>query len=400
MSNTTILAAVVCLLLGAAVGWFAREPGSESPEPVPHTEPAEDRGASDEIGLEADGEFAVERIQQLESQLKEAFTERDSLKQALADAAAGKVSAQDEVARIAAAAELKGPRYTYEGLEKTLKEIKWDKIAKAVVGMAGPMKELGEALAAGRPAGDLPQKVQKFNMPLIQAAVAANQGGMPGHGINGSFTHPALVANLIYSTLVEAGLPLDDAQAEKLSQLADRSVEDDRRLRAARTDESWAMEQLVMESEMKDRFYKAVDSLLTPEQVEVLHPGALRDRTAGDIFSAGLIWMQSAQVARARDREDLTQKITAGLMRRLQIPEEEKEAVGRAVGDWAAKFGPDAFTPLDDLEKSNMVRMDRIRAAGRPMVDLYKEIARSLPGQEEVIKRLRETAFLVVPAGL
>jgi hypothetical protein len=399
MSTSTIVAVLASLVIGAAIGWYAASSPSSGTSPLTSGEAAPARGSQDEVRLEADADFATQRLAELETKLETVTAEREALRKIIADAGLTDEGAPDEAARIAQAAALKGPRFVFEGMEAPLSEMKWKTIAESVVAMGPLMGELGQALADGKSAGDLPQRIQKYNVPLIQAAVAASQGGMPGHGINGAFTHPALVANMVYSTLLEAGQPLDDGQVEKLGQIADRFVAEDARMRAGVGEESWALEQLVLESEIKDRFYKAVDAILTPPQVDVLHPPSLRDRTAGDIFSAGLIWLQSAQVGRAAGPDDLAQKITAGLMRQFQVPEEEKDAVARAVGDWASGFGPDVFTPLDPLEKNNMVKMDRIRTAGRPMVALYKELVRSLPAQEEVGQRIRASAFLVVPAG-
>ena len=67
--------------------------------------------------------------------------------------------------------------------------------------------------------------------------------------------------------------------------------------------------------------------------------------------------------------------------------------------DWAGRFGPEQFTPLDNLERKNMVKMDRLRFAMRPMVELYKELASRFANDPELVGRIRDAAFLVVPAG-
>ena len=400
-TNAAVIVAVVALAFGAGLGWLLRgEPEAPSPDVITVRDGV---GAdSEEPSLEADPAAAAARIAELETKLETVVAERDELQKSLAAAGIPEGGAATEGERVARALKLKGARFVYEGMEKTLDDMQWQTIATAIASMVPQLNELGENLAAGKGAGDLPMQIQKHNVPLIQAAVAASQGGMPGYGINGAFTHPALVANMIFSTLLEAGEALSESQTERLGQIADRFVAEDAALRAevpVNREKPFALAALVAESEMKDRFYKSVDEILTPAQLDILHPPTLRDRTAGDIFSAGLIWMQSAQVARVKNAAELSERLTEGLMRKFQIPEEEKEAVGRAVGDWAAKFGPATFTPLDALEKNNMVKMDRIRAAGRPMVELYKELVRSLPAQEAVADRLRTTTFLVVPAG-
>ena len=391
---------IAAALAGAGIGWVAKPTPTDTVAEGAVDAGADDAGSAAGPQLQtSDLVVAHAEIAKLKKAVSDAQREADGLRQELAVARGeAKVPEGSEEQRKLAEA-LKAPRYSYEKFDKGLAQIDWKKSAEAIRELAPLIPKILESVAAGGTmAPELQKRAQELNAPLIQVAMVLKGAEVPGTGYNGPFTHPAVAANMVYASLIEAGKPLDEQQVQQLKEIGDRFVQEEAVLRERGKQEKFALAMLLGESEIKDRFYKAVDQILTPEQVDLLHPGSLRDRVQGDLFSAGLIWLGHFQGSFGANREAIAINVTKTAMAHFQIPEADRPAVVRLVSDWLQSFDEAALAPMDDMEKAAFVKMSRIRTGGAPMLALYKELAREMVANEDVVKRIQDSQYVLLPA--
>src|SRR5437773_9396627 len=117
------------------------------------------------------------------------------------------------------------------------------------------MAPLCDAIMKKMKAGeDLPGeeigKLQQHNGPLVAAAVKVMKE-LPGTGANGSFTHPAFMANAIAATLDAAGKPLTPEQATAVEALARQFSDEDARRLQGYDASAYALQKTYDEAELR-----------------------------------------------------------------------------------------------------------------------------------------------------
>ena len=228
-------------------------------------------------------------------------------------------------------------------------------------------------------------------------AVRAKKAGLSGTGVNGAFTHPSIIVNAVYATLREAGAPLSESQEEQLHGIGDRYVQEETRRVASYDDDVLALRQVIEEAALKDRLYAEIDAMLSGEQRDVLHPEGTRGRTAADLFSSGLVWLQVAQPMGFNSRDELAKKLTNVLRAQEQIPEAEEATLSRIVTEWVAGLD-DAFLSVRPARghAAKYMPVAHVTAAARHQLVLRQRLLASI-GDEGARKRIREQAFVRVP---
>lgn len=400
MDTRTLLIALVCLGLGAGLGWFLRGGGAEptaldleadepaSRTPPPGDDPALDSATAVAATLRSDLDAAQSTIGDL---TKERDALREQVEKLKADAEAGRLAG--------GATETTGVRYRGGRYADVLEGVDWEEAGQALSRMAPLLGEFVTSRLEGKPPPPSVGDIQKYNGALVKMALKAEQDGIPGSGANGSFTHVAIVANLVYATLKHAGLPLSEAQEAQLTALADELLAEDEKRIASYGDETLAVQKLIDETALKDRFYAGVDALVTDEQREALHPEALRGRTSFDLFSSGLVWAQHVAPQRFADKAQLPGMLVAEILSRYGIGADRKPMVEEVVAEWAAALPATLVDELpDDLEsKTGAIRVSRVRAAALAQVRAFERLIQRLPADDPASAQLRAETMVAVP---
>lgn len=304
----------------------------------------------------------------------------------------------------------RGPRFRAPGLEAALDGVDWAEVGEALGQMAPLFEELAEHMASGKEG--FPARVgeiQRWNGPLVTAALGLSQRGVPGTGVNGSFTHPWVLVNLIATTLEAAGKPLDADQHERLGRLGAAYAAEDERRRAGYPEDGLALERLIDEARLKERFYAEADALLTAEQRDVLHPAAIRGRASIDLFSSGLILAQGVVAVRFASRAELEAGVLARATSRFGLQAGAGDAVvfGEALGEWVRGL-PEAWltAPLDPMARGGLamqgglgVPVVRLLEAAEHTLRLYRAVRERLPAGAPLAEQLADEVSFVLPVG-
>jgi RNA polymerase sigma-70 factor (ECF subfamily) len=338
----------------------------------------------------------------LRAELEKARAEKAALAEELAQARAAAAAAAAEGEGAAGEGKLEGPRFVFGQHDQVLSEIDWDAVGEALHEMPPLLSELLAALEKGE---ELPASlgdIQRWNGPLVKVALQIANAGVPGTGLNGSFTHPAVAANMVHAALAKSGRPLSEEQERALEELGRRYVAEETTRNAAYGEETLAFRKMVDEAALKDRLYSEVDALLTPEQRDLLHPEAIRGYSQVDLFSSGVLTYVHARPVPLADRATFVQQVTDRHIEELGLDAAARPVVEGLVREWAnrvAKAGLDA--PLDrNIPGMPLVmKNDRIRKAADLQLDLWNALATQLPLTDAQREKLRTETQIIVPHG-
>ncbi|MGQ0614117.1 MAG: RNA polymerase sigma factor [Planctomycetaceae bacterium] len=387
----TTKATLAITALCAAAAFFAAWTLRPSPAPLP-------RSAAP--GLEARLRASEERIAEVSRDLAAAEqkvtaleTENRELRERLDRAPAAPAEDGSDPA-----AKQKGPRFVYQETADALEAVDWEEAGLSMAKIGPLLEELAAALLEGREMPASVGEIQRWNGPLVTMALTLQQKGVQGTGVNGSFTHPSVLVNLVYGTLLKAGKPLSSDQEKLLDAIGIRFLEEDRRRLAGYAPDALALRRLIEETALKDRLFAEVDAILNDDQRRVLHPPMTSGWTGLDLFSGGIVYATVARPLDFADRTSLAAAVGELVASRLMIEGEAKAAMAAQVQAWAARL-PEKLLSVerDGLTAMMMMRLDHVRAAALSQLELFEGLAAGLALAPAQRKSLAEESIVLVP---
>lgn len=255
---------------------------------------------------------------------------------------------------------------------------------------------LDEMEKTGEVPTELAIKIQELNSKLVAQVPEMLKAGMPGFGPNGTYTHPIVVGNTLGAALQAAGQPLDGAQQQKIAGLVrafgaeNQAIVDQGR--------EFDLEHMLAETEMKDRFYKEVGSLLTPEQFAKVYPDGAAGYDGISLFGTGLMTRPYTEAVDAKDAGDFARITSNKLGEQLGLDESTATKV-RAVIERVAASSPEVWQDKAGAVETRlrMLKSGRTPAALRQQIAMMREIQRQVPLSAEQKKKLASLKRIYVP---
>lgn len=278
-----------------------------------------------------------------------------------------------------------------------LDSIDWATMGAATKEMGPMLAQLMEEVAkTGEVPTELAIKIQELNGKLVAQVPAMLKAGMPGFGPNGAYTHPLVVANVLGSTLQAAGQPLNESQQAAIAGLVrafgmeNQGIVDQPR--------EFDLEHLLAESEMKDRFYKEVSTLLTPDQYSKMYPEGSTGYDGASLFSTGLMTRPYTEAVSATNAGDFARVASNKLGEQLGLDESTSAQV-RAVVERMAAASPEVWQDKGGVVESKlrMLKPGRTAAALKQQLAVMREIQRQVPMTAEQKKKLASMKHVLVP---
>jgi hypothetical protein len=407
MKSPAVLVAVAlaAALAGFAVDrWLVPPPTAARAEDDARARDAEVERLRADLAAAKEREAARERSATLEAATaQEISTLRDALareraKTATLEAAAAKAAEATASKETAAGVPSKKPRFPYETYQAALAGVDWSSVGSNMKAMVPLLQEFSESMRKGEEMSpEMVGKIQQHNGPLVTVALQV-MGKIPGSGANGAFTHPVVMVNAIAATLEAAGLPLTDPQAQALDRVGREWAENDARRLAGYDERAFALQRLIDEVELRDKFFEAAFALLTPEQRDALSPPATRGRTQADLFSSGLVWAAHVQHVAAPSREVFASGVESTLSTLLQPPERNRADLHSAVVDWVASWPKEPFEgPVDGLARRAMWPTSYVLECAKRELTLFQRISAAIPLDDAATRRLRARDAVAIP---
>jgi len=292
-----------------------------------------------------------------------------------------------------------GPRFRFDGFNKALDKVDWEAVGDSLAHMPPLLSEFAEAALAGKPLPASVGEIQRWNGPLVTQALTLAQNGVPGTGINGSFTHPSALVNMIYVTLDRANVGLDETQANQLAAIGTRYLEQDSARLSEYGDSTLAFAKLIDEAAMKDAFFAEVRSIMQEDQRKVLWPKKTAGLTSVDLFSTGVLWGPTSTPVEFSSREDLETKLATIIVARLGLAQTDRPVLDGLVREWSSALSDEFLTvPVTTAVKSyRMMDVARIRAVAPLELNLLVRMLAQLQLSDSQQKRIRSSTLVFVP---
>ena len=281
----------------------------------------------------------------------------------------------------------------YPGLDS----IDWSTVG-TVTSEMGPMlvQLMVEMEKTGEMSTELAVKIQALNSKLVEQVPAMLKAGMPGFGPNGAYTHPLVVANVLGATLQASGQPLNDSQRAAIAGLARAFGVENQGI--ADQSREFELEHLMAESEMKDRFYQEVSTLLTPEQFAQVYPNGATGYDGVSLFSSSLMTRPYSEPVPASNAGDFARIASNKIGEQLGLDESTSRQV-RSVVERMASAAPELWRDKGTAveTKLRMLKSGRTPAAMRQQLAIMREIQRQVPLTAEQKRQLSSMKHVLVP---
>lgn len=403
MKTSTVAGCALCLVIGAGAMWFAKsgdadeakaleQTVSESEEAL-ETATAEQSQLAEELrDLKARARVSERTLEETRKQLATAQAELENARAAAAEAepADRETTWRDRVAGY--------PAFTGSDLQGALEHVEWPTVAENMNAMVPLLESLADSMQKGE---DLPAevvgKIQQHNGPLVTVAMTLDREQVPGTGPNGSFTHPAFMANAAAATLEARGLPLSKEQSAHLARLeVDFAKRDAARL-AGYGDDVIQLRRIVDESKLKHGFFTDLFALLSDEQAEALSPAAVRGRTSIDLFNEGLLWAGRASPRAFRDDAELATAIQSQVITRFGLPEDMHDEARNIVASWAGGLPLSVLDrEMDPLVRNGMMMSVHVTESADHFAQLFESLASGLTLDDATAARIRDFGQTIV----
>ena len=333
----------------------------------------------------------------LKGEIKDLRAELDRKK--LAMAAAEKAKAEEEAPEEEAEADAASAIFADAKYQKALDSIDWEAVGTSMKDMVPLIAKLAEGLAAGEDIDlELAGEIQKLNGELLKAAQKIVEGKIPGTGINGSFTHPVVVANQLGAALKAAGLELSEEQQASLSRVMHYYAVKDDSLRLVEGDREFKLDVLAEEIEFKDAFYNEARSIMTPEQRKALYSEHSKGRARLDVFDSTLMLAQYARPMPCKDAAGLAANMSEKIASVIGVDASARKQLDAVVNQWSNQLPAEFWgEKASKLDRMGMMSGSRIRAAMKRQVALMRGVLANVKLSPEARARLVKSMVIMVP---
>ena len=279
-----------------------------------------------------------------------------------------------------------------------IRNANWPELADAVIAINDLVAPLYDDIEAGRPiSGAVQQEIAGENNKLVKFAVGLMEK-IPSNApmaVNGEFTHPISLINLMASMLESAGLPLTAAQRQQIAVIGARYDVEYAAMTSTYTDTTWSLTKILDELSLKRDTMLEVEEQLNAEQREIVIIERIQNRIRLDtlspvnmvVMNVGALPAADAVAARNRLMVDFSQNL---FFEYDQIMEQT---------DLLARYDADVseiMTPVPS-DIAQFAHLDDILIAGRAQERLLMDLAARVSPDEEQMASLRGISSWGVP---
>ncbi len=281
----------------------------------------------------------------------------------------------------------------YADLE-AFREANWPEIAEAVDRMSELMVGLVETIEAGEePDAEVQDKIREENNKLVRFA-AELLGKIPSNSpINGEFTHPLSLANLMGAMLDRYEMPLSEQQLSEIAAFGEDYEQRYDEVQAGYTGETGRLEKLIDELELKRDTMDGMYALLTDDQrVSIVRP-EIQHRLQIDVLSP---FTMAVMLTRPRNKKsvgEVRELFTDHASKKFGLSPETHGALESIADAWMQDLQP-LLSPADKAHR--FVHIDQAITAGRAQANAINRLLQ-LPDLDEKTRKalLNEMSWAV-----
>ena len=362
--------------------------------------------AGESLTLRAGAVAPDQKLQQENAELRRRLDELERQNQDLRSSNERELAAEPPKPASAVTAEVaetpapkpSGMTFSDPRFAEALAKIDWNAMGAVTHEMSPVLAELVAAMT--KEGAELPMelaiKVQQLNSKLLEQVPALLAAGVPGFGANGSFTHPLVAANTLASTLLAAGQTMTPAQQQRLAGLVHAFSAEAQSI--ADSTHELSLDQLLAETEMKDRFFAEMGGTLTPEQSQTIYPKGANGFDGGSLFDTGVTMRAHMQPIEARNPAEFARSVSSNLSQSLGLDEATTQQVRDIIARGAAadELWRDPAGPAE-TSQGHFLRSGRGTAALRHQVQWMRAIQQQVQLTPEQRRKLGKMSRVLVP---
>lgn len=263
-----------------------------------------------------------------------------------------------------------------------LREADWKEIGAAVLKMNDLMVEISKRIGEGLPpvTPEIQEKIRDENNKLVKLA-ASIMGKIPTSSpLNGEYSHPACLSNIMAAMLAQAELPLTEEQKAELSKLGGEFDSTFEEIREVYGEETPLFRKYVDELELKARFMEEVEGALTKEQREAIIRPEIHDLMQIDVLSPMTMATLIAEPTYADSPEKHRSRYSSKIAESFKLNEDQKAALGPALDAYFAEVEPLFKDRVDP--KLNRISLGEALTAARAHLKVLETVLK-LQGLDE-----------------
>jgi RNA polymerase sigma-70 factor (ECF subfamily) len=377
--------AAVLVVTGGAVGWWT----AASLEPV--ASPSQLRAA---IREERDHARELRRTAtELARATPPAVVSRRDRRPASSAAPASAATPEALRAEAPPSRRTTGPSTQFPAYRAALEAEDWVAAGRAFAALIRSVRGVAEPIAEGRePSPEALGAVRRRNRPVTALALRLQSRGVPGAIPNLVLAHPAVLANLLPTTLAALGEPLTAEQRTRLMRAAWDGIYLVDEAHGTLVEDDVLVRRLAVEAAALGPWLAAVDDVLTTTQRAALRPEEFRDRAGIDLVSPGLLWPALPPRVEAGAVVDYVRRLDH-LLLEPTFPEgtSERETARDILRTWAAGLPAGAFggasSPLDASGFAHAERLAFWAERTAELLEALRDGAAATRQQREALAR-------------
>jgi hypothetical protein len=412
-----VAAALLGIAIGAGVTWFVLD-GQDQPHA---TEPQDDKRVAEaeartheldallgEAKTEADDARrakakAEEQLGQTERDLQAANSDRDAAiaerneAQGQADELRAEVERLKAEAKSAPATEGKlAVSFGKWGDLPAVRDADWKEIGGAAKELIPLLKELAEDIRNGKEMSpELLEKIGQQNQTLVAYWARIRKILPTNASVNGEFSHPINMANMLAAHLESAGMPLSDEQIAAIQKLGADYDSRWEKMVNAYDDSTFELQKLIDEGELKEWFKAEMLRVCTPEQRALAVPPEIDGLVGLDIYSAGVMLQVAVEDVRAPDTETLKERLKDEIATLTPMERAVLDTASFLFNDWVVTLQPQ-LAPRPQAQMNQYLTGEILKSA-RAQLKVNKELHANYAQDAEVKKRLHDSARILYP---
>ena len=253
-----------------------------------------------------------------------------------------------------------------------LRAANWSSLAEAVEKMTPLMVELYVRVRQGRPVvSELQNKIQHENNALARLGSGV-EGRIPTHSpMNGGFSHPVVLTNLMGAVLERAARPFSTAQKVSLVRIGVEYDLDYDRLQSTYTAETPRLQKLVDELALKRDCMTRVENVMTREQRQRVIVEEIRGRLAVDVLSPLTMVPLFVKPRNLSAKENARDFLPGSLAEDYEINPSQRESLTNAFDSWYEEVKP---LLEEETPEKTLLHIDEVITAGRAYANLLKAV--------------------------
>lgn len=240
-------------------------------------------------------------------------------------------------------------------------------------------------------------QIGRVNGRLVQFALGLDDK-LPTHAgnVNGEYTHPVVMFNMLAAQLEEAGLPLDQSQQATLRTLGEAYEANWLSAEARYTESTFALQKLIDELELKQSTMDQAFAMLRSDQRDAVINPVTRGYAMVDLYSPGLMLATHITPASATTQDEIKSALGEILQSALKLEENTIQSVDYLLADYArATSGLVAEETLSPWTMG--VKFEEAMIAAKAQLALTQALMTSLSLSEEQRIELRDDTTIVIP---